>query len=1071
MEPQARAPPSEEKNEGKGKLLLEAIHQGEHGLDTVIELLKNGIEVETKDDSGTRALTVASGLGYSQIVQTLLHYRAKIHIPGERMKAPLVAAASHGRINVVKLFNELGIDDWERRQSLLEAVQNGHLPVVAELLVTPKDLSYEKPDGSGIGYLGSAAQSGHLDVVAFLLSKGASQFSLKPRWTSPLHLAAEEGHTAIAKALVKHDAASLTARNTDGCTPLVVACFRNKPGVAEYLASKMENDDLDIRADNGFSALFWAVRNDNARLVHKLLVRRANPDGEKGDIISPLHLAMRTGRSEIAADLLDHEASSHGLDREGKTSLHLAAASPKCLPLIQRLLDEGLEVNAQSREGFTPLQWAVLSNSTANVEILLNRQADPNKGTNLGVTPLHAASAIGNAEIVELLLSHQANVDALAYDMRKPIHSAAAHWKSSVARKLVASQPDLSEIDGYGMTVWKYAESHEPTLKALGNAPAKMTRTHTAVIESVRSRSLSDIVLRYHKLCIKEKNRIVEEELIAAIISILLLEREISLIRQFNKAIIPSFKSRHGSNLRFTCFNCQSEVPFSELHRCFQCFPVKLCKNCYEIHVTGTGMQQCSEHEILRLFDEGPSESSTIEALGSILERILEKSNPTPKPDENQSSIIVPVTNPTISELDAASFPSSTAKTSDLLSPSSHPGGSSQTEELQEEAEQGKQLAKAYISRRNNQGHPVTAPFAQAYMKFAYGLVVEAHKRYSNDKSASYTIQDLDKMLDKTLEVVYLYRQPALEWIQCNLALVWFCRRRMSMNDSPITLAESCIPILETFLSFIPTHDTLKAQSLLRYNVQDLLADLYNLQYKRSNSRIPKHLDDAIRFKREALFQDISPFQKDRLIYYTLGGLLFSRYRIVRVKDDIVESVDMFRAYCELVPEPGSDKAHGLHNFGCALHKLWVNTGAKHKDYLEEAQSNVRKAVQMAEQQNLSDLLADMRINLVNIRNDLHQSAGTVEHLGRTINSIKGSLGEPGISTDTKAVRMGNLAYYLKLKYETATTLATVEEGINVVKEAFSLRNIKPHTTCLLLNTFTNLLQIKYRRGENSRNL
>ncbi len=224
---------------------------------------------------------------------------------------------------------------------MLEAVQNGHLPVVVELLVTPKDLSYEKADGSGIGYLGSAAQSGHLDVVAFLLSKGASQFSLKPRWTSPLHLAAEGGHTAVAKALVKHDAASLTAPNTDGCTPLVVACFRNKSGVAEYLASKMEQDDLDIRADNRFSVLFWAVRNGNARLVHKLLVRGANPDAEDGDIISRLHLAIWTGRSEIAADLLDHMASVHGLDREGKTSLYLAAASPKCLNLIKSLLDAG----------------------------------------------------------------------------------------------------------------------------------------------------------------------------------------------------------------------------------------------------------------------------------------------------------------------------------------------------------------------------------------------------------------------------------------------------------------------------------------------------------------------------------------------------------------------------------------------------------------------------------------------------------------------------------------------------------------------------------------------------------
>jgi hypothetical protein len=163
-------------------------------------------------------------------------------------------------------------------------------------------------------------------------------------------------------------------------------------------------------------------------------------------------------------------------------------------------------------------------------------------------------------------------------------------------------------------------------------------------------------------------------------------------------------------------------------------------------------MQQCSEHEILQLFDEGPSENSTLEALDSILERILEKSNPAPKPEENQSSIVMPVASPIVSELDAfLSFPSSTAKTSDLLSLSSYPAAPSQADGLQEDAEHGEQLVKAYIARQNNQGRPVTAPFAQSYMKFAYKGVIEAQKKYSIDKSASYTIQDLDKILAKAI--------------------------------------------------------------------------------------------------------------------------------------------------------------------------------------------------------------------------------------------------------------------------------------------------------------------------------
>ncbi|KAE9365574.1 ankyrin, partial [Stipitochalara longipes BDJ] len=271
-EPQARTI-GREQREGP-KRLLEAIREGEPAVDTVLQLLQQSVDVETKDDHGTRALAIAAGLGLNQIVQILLRFKAKIHINGEKTKAPLVAASSNGHINIVKLFKEGGIDEWERCQSLLEAIRNGHLPVVKELLILPKDFNYEKHDGSGIGYLAVAAEGGHFDIVSFLLSKGASQLSLKSRWTSPIHMAAEEGHLSIARLLVEQggvDRADLTGLNANGCTPLILACFQNKSEVARYLASKMDKLDVDIRADDHFSALSWAIYRANTPLVHKLL--------------------------------------------------------------------------------------------------------------------------------------------------------------------------------------------------------------------------------------------------------------------------------------------------------------------------------------------------------------------------------------------------------------------------------------------------------------------------------------------------------------------------------------------------------------------------------------------------------------------------------------------------------------------------------------------------------------------------------------------------------------------------------------------------------------------------------
>jgi ankyrin repeat protein/tetratricopeptide (TPR) repeat protein len=1109
MESEARTPGVNP----EGQLLLDAIRK--QNIDEVLRLLQNGVDVDTKDENENRALSIAAGIGSCEIVQTLLRFDAKIHVDGEKREAPLVAAALHSHLDVVRLLKDRGMDEWERRQALLDAVRNGHLPIVEELWVVPRDLNWEQSGGSGINYLSVAAESGHHETAAFLLSQGASQLSLKTRWTSPLHKAAAKGYTSIARLLVDHGA-DLLALNPRGFTPLLVACFDNQTEVAGYLASKMDSFDLDIRGDSHIAAIHFAIFKGNAPLVHKLLECHADPDGHPGDISAPLHMAISMNLSTIAIDLLDHEADFHSRDSRGLTCLHRAAASSNCLSLIKRFLDNGLDANDQSSEGFTPLYRAVEFDNVAAVEVLLNHQANPNKATRLGLSPLHEAAAKGNDKVVELLLKGGADVDAVAFDKTKPIHLAAANWKPSVIQKLLTHHSAISDIDGYGTTTWQYAANHAPTLAALnfGHAPTDSDRSaDTSTIEKLRSETLSKMVSLYRELCMKAKNPEAEQKLIVGLTSSLLPKHEISLLHRFYKTWEPLWEVRHGYELRFTCFSCYAKASFRELHRCVQCFPVCICTQCDRLHTAGSGVQQCSGHEIIHLFgeEEVSCQSPRMADLDSAMKEILEKSNlqveqttisqnslplrpAIADPSRREPESMVPIANvaavasPTFIAPDTSASPvmSDRIMIPDtnlaFLAPSElDPSETVPTEGLQEVSAVIDGCLKTYAAAQNDETVLVkainiireTLPFTSLkmpeYMDFRFKLIIATLEWYRTSKAEVYSAHDLDSILGIAEEIISLYSQTSPKWIPCCLAFVWFCNRRVAMEKKTMTSVERYITILEDFRPVAENNDLLKDDSATQVAIHRLLSELYKLEYDRDS--MMKDLDNAIIFKRSAIFQDMTIAQDDREPYYDLGMLLCSRYERTGLKADISECIDMLKMYNDLVPKSSLDRAIGLSNLAHAMDLRYKNAGTRQETDLDEALEIVQEAIQIAEKFYPKMILVrgEMMTNLGNILSRRYEAFGAIEDLEASIDASRKSLNQLGISDDTKAVRCNNLAYRLRMRYQRTKNFASVQEGISIAEQAFSLRNVERHTTCLLLNTVVGLLAEKFHRDEGSK--
>ena len=82
--------------------------------------------------------------------------------------------------------------------------------------------------------------------------------------------------------------------------------------------------------------------------------------GSKKDLVeTPLHLAARHPRADVAKRLLDDGAANYGSKKDlVETPLHLAARHPRA-DVAKRLLDDGADANARDRFNRTPLHLAI----------------------------------------------------------------------------------------------------------------------------------------------------------------------------------------------------------------------------------------------------------------------------------------------------------------------------------------------------------------------------------------------------------------------------------------------------------------------------------------------------------------------------------------------------------------------------------------------------------------------------------------------------------------------------------------------------------------------------------------
>jgi len=187
------------------------------------------------------------------------------------------------------------------RAMLIEAVANGDLPKVREIISTGGELEARDPQGRTALLLATHADA--VEIAKVLIAAGADVNAKDAIKDTPFLYAGAEGRTEILKAILATGKANLKDTNRYGGTALIPASHHGHPDAVRILLGT----DIDVDHVNnlGWTALIEAVILGDGGPIYQEIVgllvdagARNIPDREG---VSPLDHARRHGFSEIAA--------------------------------------------------------------------------------------------------------------------------------------------------------------------------------------------------------------------------------------------------------------------------------------------------------------------------------------------------------------------------------------------------------------------------------------------------------------------------------------------------------------------------------------------------------------------------------------------------------------------------------------------------------------------------------------------------------------------------------------------------------------------------------------------------
>ena len=400
-----------------------------------------------------------------------------------------------------------------------DAARRGDRKAVQAALARKADVNATQIDGSSA--LHWAVERDDVEMTDLLLRAGARVGARTREGVTPLQLAAVNGSAPLIDRLLKAGADPNAAITATGDTALMMAARTGKTEAIRILLEAGANVNAK-ETWGGTTPLMWAVSEGHIDAATMLIaagadvsarsnyVAAANGRGFEGRTplagsidskpaefasgwLTPLMLAAREGRVDLARTLVNAGADVNAVAGDGKTALSLAIFNGN-YEVAEFLVDSKADVNRADAQRFTPLFWAVDRRNmetapnfpwmvTADpmplIRKLLAAGANPNALVNntprarmregspriVFATALMRAAFAADLELVKLLLEHGADPKVMSRDSETMLSAAAGlafihgyhrgktpEERLQVVKLFVELGNDVNHHDDYGIT-------------------------------------------------------------------------------------------------------------------------------------------------------------------------------------------------------------------------------------------------------------------------------------------------------------------------------------------------------------------------------------------------------------------------------------------------------------------------------------------------------------------------------------------------------------------------------------------------------------------------------------------
>jgi ankyrin repeat protein len=428
-------------------------------------LVESGADPNSATTNGTTALMLSAAAGKADAVTLLIEKGANVNLKESvKGETALTFAAAYGRADVVRVLtaNKADVSETTKVQDLA-AFAKEEQERLAELFAQQgqgRGGRAGEPGAAGRGrgpqgpqIAGVTRQYNYTELVAF--------------WggMSPLHMAARQGHSDVANALLDAGADINQRAAGDKTTPLIVAIVNGHFDLAKQLLDKGADPNL-AQATNGVTPLYAAL---NCQWSDKALYPQ--PRAFEQQKISYLELmqALLEKGADPNARLTrkvwysQYDFDQSGVDESGATPFFRAAYAAD-VEGMKMLVTHGADPNLRTMRTPGRVRTGDVTREVQDVSPL-----PPVPPGGPSITALLAASGAGYGEGFAANHHHHApagmlpavkylveelhmDVNAKDHDGNTAIHNAAARGDNEMILYLVSKGADVLQVNREGKT-------------------------------------------------------------------------------------------------------------------------------------------------------------------------------------------------------------------------------------------------------------------------------------------------------------------------------------------------------------------------------------------------------------------------------------------------------------------------------------------------------------------------------------------------------------------------------------------------------------------------------------------